>query len=108
LPEGRSRRPDRHDQPKGAPPHVDPAEVADRCQFSAKTVLRAIRRGHLRASQLGSCRAFRIRSEDVDTWIAAKTVLPPLSASFRLPADGRLVITKDDGRHGHRAPDATA
>lgn len=87
---------------------LTPSEVADRCQLSTKTVLRAIRRGDLRASQLGSCRAFRICSEDVDAWIAAKTVLPPLSASFRLPADGRLAITEDNGRHGHRAPDATA
>ena len=87
---------------------LTPAEVADRCQLSTKTVLRAIRRGDLRASQLGNCRAFRILAEDVDAWIAAKTVLPPLSASFRLPRDGRLVITEDDDRHGYRATDATA
>ena len=87
---------------------LTPSEVADCCQLSTKTVLRAIRRGDLRASQLGSCRAFRIRAEDVDAWIAAKTVLPPLSASFRLPMDGRLATTKENTRHGHRAPDATA
>jgi excisionase family DNA binding protein len=87
---------------------LTPAEVAERCRLSTKTVLRAIRRGDLRASQLGSCRAFRIRPEDVDAWIAAKTIMPPLSASFRLPADGRLAVGKEIGRRGHRAPDATA
>ncbi len=87
---------------------LTPAEVADRCRLSTKTVLRAIRRGDLRACQLGSCRAFRIRPEDVDAWIASKTVLPPLSASFRLPADGRLTIAKENGRDGHRRPDTTA
>jgi excisionase family DNA binding protein len=87
---------------------LTPDQVADRCQLSTKTVLSAIRRGDLHASQLGSCRAFRIRTEDVDAWIAAKAVLPPLSASFRLPTDGPLGIAEETSRHGHRAPDATA
>lgn len=94
------------------PQMLTPAEVTARCGLSTKTVLRAIRRGDLRASQLGSRRAFRVCVEDLDAWIVATTVLPPMSSSFALPTDGsdggRLVVRKEMGRRGHRAPDATA
>ena len=95
---------------------LTPAEVADYCHISSKTVLRAIRPGRLRASQLGTRGAYRMRKEDVDAWIGATTVPPasprprqtpssPLSvAELRTtPAAhganaGRLVLTSDMGR----------
>jgi excisionase family DNA binding protein len=95
---------------------LTPAEVADFCHISSKTVLRAIRAGRLRASQLGSRGAYRMRMQDVDAWIGATTV-PPVSPrprptqSSTLNVDelrkapvgrgataGRLVLTSDMGR----------
>ena len=45
---------------------LTPSDVAERCQVSTKTVLRAIHRGRLRASRLGEHGAYRIREVDVD------------------------------------------
>ncbi len=82
-----------------------PQEIAQRCQISTGTVMRAIRSGQLRASRLGSRGAYRVRPEDLDAWIVATTVLPPLSHDYRLPADprdgGRLTVRI---HHGDRAP----
>ena len=47
------------------------SDVADRCQVSTKTVLRAIHRGRLRASRLGEQGAYRIREADAESWIEA-------------------------------------
>lgn len=83
---------------------LTPADVAELCQLSTKTVLRAIRAGRLRASRLGEHAAFRVRPEDVDAWIEA-TVLepvrkepPPLHAVAHPNTVGRLVVTPDMGR----------
>ena len=54
---------------------LTPADVAERCQISTKTVLRAIHRGRLRASRLGEHGAYRMHAADVDAWIEA-SVLP--------------------------------
>ena len=89
---------------------LTPADVAERCQVSAKTVLRAIHRGSLRACRLGECGAYRIRGTDVEAWIEESVVTPSARASIR-PAtarfppaleyetDGRLQLTADIGRH---------
>jgi excisionase family DNA binding protein len=68
------------------PQMLTPAQVAARCGLSTKTVLRAIRRGDLRASQLGNRRAFRVRVEDLDAWIVAND---------RAAADVELVRAAD-------------
>jgi excisionase family DNA binding protein len=78
-------------------------DVAELCQVSTKTVLRAIRAGRLRAYRLGKRNAYRIRPDDVEAWLQScpvrgrtsdrrveETVLP------RPPRErGRLVV--DDG-----------
>ena len=86
---------------------LTPADVAERCQISAKTVLRAIHRGRLRASRLGEQGAYRMREADVEAWIEASvfTVAPVRPASVPAPlrtaADpslGRLALSPDMGR----------
>ena len=89
---------------------LTPADVAERCQVSAKTVLRAIHRGQLRASRLGESSAYRVRSCDVEAWIEQSVVAPrarlairplaavPPPAPERTTA-GRLELTADMGRH---------
>ena len=44
-------------------------QVATLCQVSVKTVYRAIWQGRLRACQLGVGAAYRVTSEDLQTWI---------------------------------------
>ena len=86
---------------------LTPADVAERCQISAKTVLRAIHRGRLRASRLGERGAYRMRAADVDAWIEASVVTAPpvrraatrLAAAAAARADvGRLELAPDMGR----------
>jgi len=55
-------------------PLLSPEEVARYCGLSRRAVYRAIERGELRASRL--CSRLRIRSEDLDAWIAANHVDP--------------------------------
>jgi excisionase family DNA binding protein len=55
---------------------LTPADVADHCQISTKTVLRAIQSGRLHASRLGSRGAYRLRVEDVDDWLRAAAIVP--------------------------------
>jgi excisionase family DNA binding protein len=45
---------------------LTPTDVAERCQISTKTVLRAIRSGRLCAYRLGARGAYRMRSADVE------------------------------------------
>jgi excisionase family DNA binding protein len=86
-----------------------PADVAERCQISTKTVLRAIHAGRLKASRLGAQSAFRVRAEDVERWVESSVVardLPqhgdPAADAIRQsasrPGSGRLVLTPDMGR----------
>jgi excisionase family DNA binding protein len=53
---------------------LTPADVAERCQVSPKTVIRAIRAGRLRAYRLGARGAYRVRAADVEAWLAASQV----------------------------------
>ena len=85
---------------------LTPGDVAERCQISAKSVLRAIHRGQLRAYRLGERGAYRLRECDVDAWLEQAIVAPPVrrqeapAASGRVqpvPA-GRLRLTPDMGR----------
>src|SRR5687768_17774789 len=55
---------------------LTPGEVAERCQISAKSVLRAIHRGQLRAYRLGERGAYRLRERDVDAWLEQAVVAP--------------------------------
>ena len=86
---------------------LTPTDVADRCQVSSKTVLRAIHRGRLRASRLGELGAYRMREADVEDWIERCVLEIP--AARRLPevilggpaaagTIGRLALTDDMGR----------
>jgi excisionase family DNA binding protein len=51
-----------------------PVDVAELCQVSTKTVLRAIRNGRLRAFRLGARGAYRIRPDDVEAWLRSSSV----------------------------------
>jgi excisionase family DNA binding protein len=86
---------------------LTPGDVAEHCQVSTKTVLRAIHRGRLRASRLGEHGAYRMREVDVDEWIEACVVdlQPARSAPAAIPSgapiaarSGRLVLTPEMGR----------
>jgi excisionase family DNA binding protein len=46
-------------------------QVAELCQVSTKTVYRAIRRGALKACRLGRGGAYRVKPEEMETWIEA-------------------------------------
>jgi excisionase family DNA binding protein len=88
---------------------LTPTQVAARCQISAKTVLRAIQSGRLRAARLGTRGAYRITASAVDEWVASATVQPrrttrleaprprPRSAS-QPPLAGRLSVPRQLGR----------
>ena len=85
---------------------LTPGDVAERCQISAKSVLRAIHRGQLRAYRLGERGAYRLREYDVDAWLEQAIVapqapkqLPPVVAARERPtAAGRLTLTPGMGR----------
>ena len=85
---------------------LTPKDIAARCQINPKTVLRAIRSGRVRASQLGESAAYRVSEADYEAWLAATVVKPqvrtpveptPLRAVER-PTSGRLKLTPDMGR----------
>jgi excisionase family DNA binding protein len=85
---------------------LTPADVAERCQISTKTVLRAIRSGRLRAYRLGARGAYRIRSADVEEWLKeseVQAVVVPLRAQAPVPSPpaqvgGRLRVPRSMGR----------
>ena len=85
---------------------LTPGDVAERCQISAKSVLRAIHRGQLRAYRLGERGAYRLREDDVDAWLELSIVapLPPraqtqvVSLFEQAPSTGRLKLTPEMGR----------
>jgi excisionase family DNA binding protein len=60
-----------------------PVDVAELCQVSTKTVLRAIRNGRLRAFHLGARGAYRIRPDDVEAWLRSSRVARPDDTSDR-------------------------
>ncbi len=71
---------------------LTPADVAERCQISAKSVLRAIHRGQLRAYRLGERGAYRLREDRrrrvagaVDRRAAATAVADPGRVPDRAP-----------------------
>ena len=85
---------------------LTPRDVADRCQVSTKTVLRAIHRGRLRASRLGEQGAYRIREADAVLWIESCVLQVEQRPAPTLPAPEhrdasahRLVLTPEMGRH---------
>lgn len=63
-----------------------PDDVAELCQVSTKTVLRAIRAGRLRAYRLGARGAYRIRPDDVEAWLQSC----PVRGRRRTPVDVSL------------------
>ena len=81
---------------------LTPTDVAERCQISTKTVLRAIRSGRLCAYRLGARGAYRMRSADVEEWLNESHVRPvvvPLGPRQPLPSppapvDGRLRVPR--------------
>jgi excisionase family DNA binding protein len=54
-------------------PLLTPQQVAEACQLSARTVVRAIERGELRASKLAVRGGWRILPIDVDDWLVARS-----------------------------------
>ena len=96
-------------------PLLTPAQAGERCRICAKTVLRAIHAGRLRAYQLGEKAAYRIAVEDLEAWVEQSVVtpagpapvLPPSAASVRAderPSMGRLTLTPEMG--ANRRPQA--
>jgi len=81
---------------------LTPADAAERCRLSVKTVLRAIRAGRLRASRLGARGALRIRESDVDAWIEESVVVPrgrkALQKRQATPAPARSRSTGTEGQ----------
>ena len=86
---------------------LTPGDIAERCQISAKSVLRAIHRGQLRAYRLGERGAYRLRENDVDAWLELSLVAPlpprtqtPVAPLFehQAPSIGRLKLTPEMGR----------
>src|SRR3954452_16469619 len=85
---------------------LTPGDVAERCQISAKSVLRAIHRGQLRAYRLGERGAYRLRERDVEAWLE-QAIAPrppqrqetPVAPVREQPIQtGRLRLTPDMGR----------
>jgi excisionase family DNA binding protein len=104
--------------PGSAPRLLTIEQVADLCQVSTKTVYRAIRSGALTACQLGRGGAYRVKPEEMESWIEACSrrgapVAPPQSpapvssptrpttparSARRSPGDGRLTVAAGMGR----------
>jgi excisionase family DNA binding protein len=93
---------------------LTPSDIAEQCQLSTKTVLRAIRSGRLRAYRLGTRGGYRVDAEDLEAWIAASR-LEPESHAVSLPARlsvagqapsarGQLVVRPGMGRNGEIRP----
>ncbi len=89
-------------------PLLTPAQAGERCRICAKTVLRAIHSGRLRAYRLGERAAYRIAVEDLEAWIEQSVVTParparalrPTTAPLRVdeqPSMGRLTLMPEMG-----------
>jgi excisionase family DNA binding protein len=73
------------------------AQVANVCQCSTRTVMRAIDAGDLRASQLASRGVWRITAADIDSWLELRANRPR--------ADRHIVsVPPQRSRSGPRAP----
>jgi excisionase family DNA binding protein len=70
-------------------PLLRPSQVAEACQLSTRTVVRAIERGELRASKLAMRGGWRILPLDVDAWLLAR------SNRRRDPPDGERPRDKE-------------
>jgi excisionase family DNA binding protein len=84
---------------------LTPSDIADRCQVSTKTVLRAIHRGSLRASRLGEHGAYRIREADAERWIedcVLEVTAPPRAGAppAGIAEAGRERTARPCARHG--------
>jgi excisionase family DNA binding protein len=75
-----------------------PVDVAELCQVSTKTVLRAIRNGRLRAFRLGARGAYRIRPDDVEAWLRSSSVARGGDGSDRPDAAERPLQHGERGR----------
>lgn len=84
------------------------AQVAERVQLSAETVMRAIRAGDLEASQLTRARGgWRVREDAIATWLETRSnrtrevpladVTPPRAGLPRRPAQ-RSTTPQTSGR----------
>ena len=75
-----------------AAPLLTPNDVADLCQISPKTVIRAIRSGRLAAARLGRRGASRLAPDDVDAWVAASRLAPSPMREGRVRPRGHLRV----------------
>jgi excisionase family DNA binding protein len=75
-----------------AAPLLTPNDVADLCQISPKTVMRAIRSGRLAAARLGKRGSFRIAPDDVDAWIADSRLTTSPTREGRVRPRGHLQV----------------
>jgi excisionase family DNA binding protein len=80
-----------------------PVDVAELCQVSTKTVLRAIRNGRLRAYRLGARAAYRIRPDDVEAWLRSSPVARRDHASDG--AEEAMQLARQPGERGRLAVD---
>src|SRR4051794_23427755 len=93
-------------------PLLTPQDIADRCQISATTALRAIRAGRLRAGRLGTRGGFRIHPAAAEARITSSIVAPsrapprpaPLVDPAPAPTPGELKLPPGMGRRS--PPDA--
>lgn len=85
----------RHQESVMAAPLLTPNDVAELCQISPKTVMRAIRSGRLSAARLGKRGAFRIAPDDVDAWVAASRLTTSPVREERVRPRGHLRVDDD-------------
>jgi excisionase family DNA binding protein len=77
---------------------LTPADVAEHCQISTKTVLRAIQSGRLHASRLGTRGVYRMRPEDVEDWLRATSFAPAARRPGHPPEPSPMPRTNAAGR----------
>jgi excisionase family DNA binding protein len=87
---------------------LSPADVARACGLSRRAIYRAISRGELPAARL--CNRLRVRPADLNAWVSAQTLSPPLvgggsTRATRAWSRGSLRAMLDDPgeqeEHGH-------
>jgi excisionase family DNA binding protein len=55
-----------------APAWLRASEAAAHCRCSAKTLLKEVHAGHLRAFRIGSRRGYLFRLVDLDAWLTSR------------------------------------